>query len=157
MFSYITLGTTDPERAAHFYDAVLGVLGHHRCDTTGEGDWDDWIGWGIYEDEGRIERALWVCKPFDQARASPGNGVMIAFHASDWRQVRAFHRAALEHGGECQGPPGLRPWYNDDFYAAYVCDPDGNKLAAVCRGFTTEQESESQAPRPRAAQSKQNR
>ena len=45
-----------------------------------------------------------------------------------------FHRAALACGGTDEGAPGLRPQYNPDFYAAYVRDPDGNKLAAVCRG-----------------------
>ena len=46
------------------------------------------------------------------------------------------HEAALAHGGTSEGAPGFRPHYNVDFYAAYVRDPDGNKLAAVCRGFT---------------------
>jgi hypothetical protein len=50
--------------------------------------------------------------------------------------VQCFHAAALAHGGRCEGPPGIRLQYNPDFYAAYVRDPDGNKLAAVCRGFT---------------------
>ena len=61
---------------------------------------------------------------------------MIALQAASWAQVEQFHRAALANGGSCEGPPGLRPQYNADFYAAYVRDPDGHKLAAVCRGFT---------------------
>jgi predicted lactoylglutathione lyase len=63
---------------------------------------------------------------------------MIAFKAGSWRTVREFHEAALQHGGSSEGVPGLRLHYNPDFYAAYVRDPDGNKLAAVCRGFTRE-------------------
>jgi hypothetical protein len=55
--------------------------------------------------------------------------------------VEAFHAAALTHGGISEGAPGLRFQYNPDFYAAYVRDPDGNKLAVVCRGFTHPQES----------------
>jgi hypothetical protein len=51
-------------------------------------------------------------------------------------QVDDFHAAALANGGTSEGAPGLRPQYNPDFYAAYVRDPDGNKLAVVCRGFT---------------------
>lgn len=46
MFTYVTLGTTDLERSARFYDAVLGALGLTRCDTSAEQDWDGWIGWG---------------------------------------------------------------------------------------------------------------
>ena len=64
---------------------------------------------------------------------------MIAFKASSWQAVDDFHAAALKHGGASEGLPGLRLQYNSDFYAAYVRDPDGNKLAAVCRGFTKSQ------------------
>jgi predicted lactoylglutathione lyase len=61
---------------------------------------------------------------------------MIAFRARSWNEVDTFHDTALAHGGRSEGAPGLRPHYSPDFYAAYVRDPDGNKLAAVCRGFT---------------------
>lgn len=136
MFTYICLGSNDLERSAGFYDAALGALGLQRCDTSGEENWDGWLGWGTYEEDGAREIALWVCQPFDGRCASVGNGVMVALRASSWNQVDAFHAAALASGGGCEGPPGLRPQYNPDFYAAYVRDPDGNKLAAVCRGFT---------------------
>ena len=88
---------------------------------------------GLYNDEGREELALWLCPPFDGAPASPGNGVMVAFTAATRAQVDAFHAAALAAGGTSEGEPGVRPQYNADFYAAYVRDPDGNKLAAVHR------------------------
>jgi predicted lactoylglutathione lyase len=61
---------------------------------------------------------------------------MIVFQAASWQQVDAFFAAAIANGGQSEGEPGLRPQYNADFYAAYVRDPDGNKLAAVCRGST---------------------
>jgi catechol 2,3-dioxygenase-like lactoylglutathione lyase family enzyme len=140
MFTYVTLGSNDLERSGRFYDAILGALGLSRCDTSGEPDWEDWIGWGTYEAGGAREIALWVCRPFDGAPAAAGNGVMVALAASRWQQVDAFHAMALQHGGQSDGAPGLRPQYNPDFYAAYVRDPDGNKLAAVCRGFTTRDE-----------------
>jgi predicted lactoylglutathione lyase len=62
---------------------------------------------------------------------------MVAFSAGSWAAVEQFHAAALATGGSCDGPPGIRPHYGADFYAAYVRDPDGNKLAAVCRGHTS--------------------
>lgn len=136
MFTYVCLGTNQLERAKLFYDAVLGTLGLERCDISGESDWEDWAGWGTYSDAGKLELALWVCKPYNGAPATPGNGTMIAFKARCWREVEAFYAAALAQGGSSEGAPGLRPQYNPDFYAAYVRDLDGNKLAVVCRGFT---------------------
>jgi predicted lactoylglutathione lyase len=65
---------------------------------------------------------------------------MVALHAESWPQVDAFFAAAIAHGGRSEGEPGLRLQYNPDFYAAYVRDPDGNKLAVVCRGRTKPQE-----------------
>jgi catechol 2,3-dioxygenase-like lactoylglutathione lyase family enzyme len=136
MFTYVTLGSNDLARSAQFYDAVLAPLGLARCDTSGEADWDGWLGWGSYGEAGARELALWVCRPFDGAPASAGNGVMVALRATSWQAVQGFHAAALAHGGSSEGAPALRPRYNPDFYAAYVRDPDGHKLAAVCRGHT---------------------
>lgn len=134
MFSYLCLGTNDMARAIRFYDAVMAVLGHHRCDTSGEAGWEDWAGWGVYDQQGAVQDALWVCRPFDGRAAMPGNGVMVALRATSWQQVQDFHATALAHGGTSEGAPGLRTQYNPDFYAAYVRDPDGNKLAVICRG-----------------------
>jgi catechol 2,3-dioxygenase-like lactoylglutathione lyase family enzyme len=139
MFSYASLGTNDLKRAARFYDATMATLGYARCDVSGEPNWDGWIGWGTYEQHGATELALWVCRPFDGKPATVGNGTMVALVAKSWRQVDAFHAAALVNGGMSDGAPGLRPHYQPDFYAAYVRDPDGNKLAVVCRGFTAPQ------------------
>jgi catechol 2,3-dioxygenase-like lactoylglutathione lyase family enzyme len=136
MFTYLYLGTNDLGRAIDFYDAALSAFGHKRC-VTGDPEWDRIsAGWGLYEENGLQELALWVGKPFDLRPASAGNGSMVAFKARSWKEVDDFHAAALAHGGTCEGAPGLRPQYNADFYAAYVRDLDGNKLAAVCRGIT---------------------
>jgi predicted lactoylglutathione lyase len=62
---------------------------------------------------------------------------MVALWGKTWREVDDFHATALAHGGISEGTPGLCLNYNPDFYAAYVRDPDGNKLAVVCRGFTS--------------------
>jgi catechol 2,3-dioxygenase-like lactoylglutathione lyase family enzyme len=136
MLSYVYLGTNDLDRARVFYDAVLGALGMQRC-VTNDSAWDAIsAGWGIYEDDGVKELAVWVGTPFDGRAAASGSGIMVAFSAQSWSAVNEFHSAALANGGSSEGVPGLRLQYNPDFYAAYVRDPDGNKLAAVCRGFT---------------------
>lgn len=131
MFTYVMLGSNDLPRAARFYDAVLAALGHTRC-SAGD-DTEGLIGWGRYADDGRQELALWLGAPFDGRTATAGNGTMVALGAVSRAQVDAFHAAALRHGGRSEGAPGLRPHYGPDFYVAYVRDPDGNKLAAVCR------------------------
>jgi catechol 2,3-dioxygenase-like lactoylglutathione lyase family enzyme len=141
LFAYICLGSNNLERSAGFYDATMAVLGYRRCVTDGESgtSWADWIGWGLYEQEGAVQDALWICKPYDGAPATVSNGGMVALWAKDWASVDEFHAKALAHGGVSEGAPGLRLAYNPDFYACYVRDPDGNKLAVVCRGFTSPQ------------------
>jgi catechol 2,3-dioxygenase-like lactoylglutathione lyase family enzyme len=135
MLTYVYFGTNDLAKACAFYDAVLKPLGMPRC-VTGDPEWDRVAaGWGVYEDGGLRELGFWVGQPFDQKAATVGNGSMVAFRARSWKAVDEFHAAALAHGGVCDGPPGLRLHYAPDFYAAYVRDPDGNKVAAVCRGL----------------------
>ena len=94
MFAYICLGSNDLERSAAFYDATLGALGYSRCDTSAESEtsWSGWIGWGLYEKEGAVQDALWVCKPFNGAPASVGNGSMVALWAKTGRQSMRFTR-----------------------------------------------------------------
>ncbi|MDP9065436.1 MAG: VOC family protein [Pseudomonadota bacterium] len=139
MFTYICLGSDDLDRSIRFYDPTMGALGLPRV-STGDAELDrTWAGWGLYKHDGANEIALWVCNPFDGNAATAGNGTMIALKAKSWEEVENFHAAAVAFGGTSDGRPGLRPQYNPDFYAAYVRDPDGNKLAAVCRGFTAPQ------------------
>jgi catechol 2,3-dioxygenase-like lactoylglutathione lyase family enzyme len=126
MFSYISLGTADLARAVAFYDAALAPLGHARIfdyDSAGTS-----AAWGL-DDPGPH---LWVTEPFDRQPPTAGNGVMVSFLAPTRAAVDAFHAAALANGGRNEGSPGLRPHYGPNFYAAYVRDPDGNKLNAVC-------------------------
>jgi len=139
MLSYVYFGTNNLDNAIDFYNAALAPLGMERC-VTGDAEWDRIAaGWGIYEDDGARELAFWIGKPYDQQCASMGNGSMVAFSARSWKAIDNFHAAALVHGGVCDGAPGLRLHYAPDFYAAYVRDLDGNKVAAVCRGFTEPQ------------------
>jgi catechol 2,3-dioxygenase-like lactoylglutathione lyase family enzyme len=132
VFTYVCLGTGDLERAARFYDAALGALGHARCDTSAETGFEGWIGWGLYEERGGRQVALWLCPPFDGRAATVGNGTMVAFQASTWDEVDAFHAAALAAGAKDNGAPGLRPQYHASYYGAFVLDPDGNNIEAVC-------------------------
>ncbi|QLG94721.1 VOC family protein [Pseudomonas yamanorum] len=138
MFNYVCLGTSDLEAAIRLYDAMLSPLGLERCVTEATPDWQGWAGWGVYEQSGGSEHALWVCKPFNGEPASSGNGTMVALVAHSWEAVRAFYDQAMLHGGKCEGVPGLRRHYHSDFYAAYIRDLDGNKVAAICRGFTAQ-------------------
>ncbi|MGE0725819.1 MAG: VOC family protein, partial [Alphaproteobacteria bacterium] len=76
---------------------------------------------------------FWIGLPHDRRPASAGNGVHVCFAAPDRAAVDAFHRAALAAGGADDGAPGLRPEYHQDYYGAFVRDPDGNKIEAVFR------------------------
>jgi catechol 2,3-dioxygenase-like lactoylglutathione lyase family enzyme len=124
MISYSTLGTNDMQRSIGFYDPVLGALGGARTTTS-----DTWTGYGRKGDRGMF----FLTRPFNREAASSGNGTMLAILAEDRAAVDAFHAAALAHGGVCEGPPGVREGMNPVFYAAYVRDPDGNKLCAYVR------------------------
>jgi predicted lactoylglutathione lyase len=123
MLLYVTLGTNDIDQARHFYDVVLPVLGYRRQRYS-----EEEIG---YAADGDIRCRLWIVTPFNRRRASNGNGTMIALAAETRADVDAFYRAAIAAGGVSEGEPGLRP-FHANFYAAYVRDPDGNKLSAVC-------------------------
>jgi catechol 2,3-dioxygenase-like lactoylglutathione lyase family enzyme len=119
--SHVSLGTNDYPRAKRFYDAVLGAL-EMRCVM----EFDEGAGFG------RELPEFWIQLPFDGAAANPGNGTHVCFNALSEAQVRAFHAKALELGGEDEGKPGLRKEYSDSYYAAFVRDPDGNKIEAMC-------------------------
>lgn len=123
MLLYVTLGSNDLERAQLFYDAALGPLGLTRRRRD-----DLEIG---YASESDTRCRLWVVTPHNRKAATIGNGSMVALEAQSRAMVDAFYAAALAHGGTDEGAPGLRP-FHANFYAAFVRDPDGNKLSAVC-------------------------
>ncbi|GJL83383.1 MAG: lactoylglutathione lyase [marine bacterium B5-7] len=123
-FSHITLGTNDPARATRFYDAVLKPLGFSRMPKPADKP-------PCYAKNAEIP-FLYLYKPYDGRPATWGNGTHIAFLAETRDEVDNFYVAALDRGGIDEGPPGLRADYGPDYYAAYVRDPDGNKLQAVC-------------------------
>jgi len=120
MLSHVSLGTNDADRTAAFYDPVLAVLGIRKlCERDGSVDY------GVAKTIFSLE------KPGDGQPARVGNGVHIAFDAGTRAQVDEFYRVALANGGTDAGAPGLRPEYDANYYAAFVRDPDGNKIEAV--------------------------
>ncbi|MCB8878721.1 VOC family protein [Acidisoma cellulosilytica] len=121
---YTTIGVTDLERSARFYDAVFATLGYHRSRESDA----DFVAWGPTYEGGA---GFWICKPFDGQPPSVGNGTMVALRGRSEAQVQAFYKAALLHGGKDEGAPGTREAYGPSFYVGYVRDPDGNKLACV--------------------------
>ncbi len=118
MIGYVTLGTSDIERAAKFYDAIAGEMGVGRMMEGA-----NYIAWGAPKGAAGIA----VMKPFDGNAASVGNGVMVALDAKDRGHVDRLYALALSNGGTDEGAPGVR---GGGFYAAYFRDPDGNKLNA---------------------------
>jgi catechol 2,3-dioxygenase-like lactoylglutathione lyase family enzyme len=122
LIGYATLGTNDLDRAARFYDRLLGELGAKRILTT-----DRSIFWSAAPNR----PALSVVKPHDGKPASVGNGTMVALAVKDPAQVDQLHALALELGGTDEGAPGPR---GSSFYGGYFRDLDGNKLNFFCMG-----------------------
>lgn len=123
MIGYVTLGTSDLERGAKFYDAIAAEMGTARMM-----EWDGAIAWGTPDGGAGIG----LTRPFDGQPATVGNGVMVALEAKDKAQVDRLYAIALAHGGSDEGAPGPRG--DGGFYAAYFRDPDGNKLNAFVMG-----------------------
>ncbi len=120
MIGYVTLGTNNYDKAAKFYDQLLGLVGAKRVMES-----DTFIAWSTSE----AAPALSIIKPFDGKRATVGNGVMVAIAMNSTDKVDAFYKTAMALGGTDEGKPGLR---GGNFYAAYFRDLDGNKLNAFC-------------------------
>ena len=127
VISHITIGHGNLARDRLFYLACLAALGY--VEIPEEGDFDS-AGFGIADCELPV---VYIQPTYDGRATTWGNGVHSAFIAPSRQAVSDFHRAALDSGGSCDGPPGLRPHYSEHYYAAYVRDPSGNKLQAVCR------------------------
>jgi len=120
MIDHITFGVSNFARSCAFYDGAFRPLGvsrivnfRERTDVAGYGDNRPWF-WIVAED--------------------PTRGKLhLALTAASRSIVDAFHAAALAAGGRDNGAPGLRPHYDADYYGAFVFDPDGNNIEAVCR------------------------
>jgi catechol 2,3-dioxygenase-like lactoylglutathione lyase family enzyme len=129
MLDHVSLGVTDIDRSRRFYDAALRPLGLVRIVDFGEGRGSDYgASPGSTGVEFTITREAEVRTPIP--------GAHICFRAPDRAAVDAFHAAALACGGRDDGAPGLRPHYHADYYGAFVLDPDGHRVEAVCHAPT---------------------
>jgi catechol 2,3-dioxygenase-like lactoylglutathione lyase family enzyme len=120
MLHHLSIAVADLERAATFYDAVLEPLGYTRVFAD-----DEAVGYGYPSGDDKL------CLKLAAHVTVPGHGFHLAFAAAEPDQVHRFHAAALRHGGRCNGLPGPRPEYGDQYYAAFVVDPDGYRIEAV--------------------------
>jgi catechol 2,3-dioxygenase-like lactoylglutathione lyase family enzyme len=122
MLDHIGIGVTDYEKAKAFYDQALAPLGMRRVMevTAAQTGNSDAAGYGK-------DRPIFWFGPTD--KVSP---VHVAFTVPDRATVDAYYKAALAAGGEDNGGPGLRPHYHANYYGAFVRDPDGHNIEAVC-------------------------
>jgi catechol 2,3-dioxygenase-like lactoylglutathione lyase family enzyme len=116
-FDHLGFNVKDFARSRAFYSAALAPLG---IGVQMEGD-----GYAGLGEKGKPE--LWIT----DGGPAPSR-VHIAFRARDRAQVRAFYEAAIAAGGKDNGAPGLRPQYHANYYGAFVIDPDGHNVEAVC-------------------------
>ena len=123
MIGYVTVGSNDLEKSRSFYDALMPVLGAGRIMEFG----DNFTMYGT----GMNRPGFAVCKPYDGNAATVGNGNMTSIACESRAKVDELYAKALELGGSCEGPPGVRGEEGANaFYGAYFRDLDGNKLAA---------------------------
>ena len=123
MIGYVAVGSNDLEKSRAFYDALMPVIGAGRIMEFG----DNFTMYGT----GLGKPGLAVCKPHDGNAATAGNGNMASIACDSRARVDALYAKAMELGGSCEGPPGVRGEEGPQaFYGAYFRDPDGNKLAA---------------------------
>ncbi|WP_419896033.1 VOC family protein [Roseomonas sp. USHLN139] len=128
MLNHVMVGSNDIERSKRFYDAVLGTLGAGEPVRNTAASGHQRL---FYRHAGS---SFGVSQPIDNAPATAGNGSTIGFKCDSPEQLKAFHDAAVAHGGtSIEEPPGPRESPMGTIHLAYVRDPDGNKLCAVHR------------------------
>jgi len=120
LIDHISIAVHDLQAAERFYTVLLGTLG-----MTKLREWPTSIGYGKKHPE------FWLNLRADMARVPDDSGVHICLRARETAAVDTFHAAALAGGGTSDGAPGLRPQYYENYYAAFIRDPDGNRIEAV--------------------------
>ena len=125
MIDHVSIPVADLQRATSFYDPVLATLGLvRRKERPGA------VGYGPLS---RRAPVFWLLSEAHEGRARPGIGLHISLKAPTRDSVDAFFETAIARGGRDAGKPGPRPQYTQPFYGAFVIDPDGFKVEAVCR------------------------
>jgi catechol 2,3-dioxygenase-like lactoylglutathione lyase family enzyme len=120
MIDHVSVAVRDLAKAARFYEAVLATLDIGKLETR-----QATIGFGKTYPE------FWINLRPDMAAVEADSGSHICFRAREPAIVDAFHAAALASGGASDGVPGLRPHHGEGYYAAFIRDPDGNRVEAV--------------------------
>ena len=125
MLDHLGYNVSDMARSKAFYAAVLGALGYRITRDFGVA-----VGFAVTEGAGKSSDAageFWI------VQGEPSKpGIHVAFSAATRSLVDAFHKAALAAGGTDNGAPGLRPQYHEHYYGAFIHDPDGYNIEAVC-------------------------
>jgi catechol 2,3-dioxygenase-like lactoylglutathione lyase family enzyme len=121
IFTHVVLGANDLAKSSRFYDATLATLGIKNLGPFGEN--------GVLY--GKDAPEFLVTKPANGKPASFANGGTLGFVAQSRDAVHEFHKAGLANGGTCEGEPGPRT-FTPTAYAAYLRDPDGNKICTYC-------------------------
>ena len=121
MIDHVSIAVRDLKAGARFYEPLLATLG-----MTELREWPDAaIGYGKKYPE------FWINQRKGKAPIAADSGVHICLRAPSSAAVDAFHAAALAAGGVSDGAPGFRPHYHESYYAAFIRDPDGNRIEAV--------------------------
>ena len=118
MYDHIGLRVADLDASVRFYTAALAPLGFELCSRDDSG-----AGFGP-----KGAPALWL----HLHKSKPGTGAHVAFRASDPAAIQKFHAEGLKAGGRDNGGAGPRADYSPTYYAAFLIDPDGNNVEAVC-------------------------
>ena len=121
MIDHVSAAVRDLAKAEAFYTALLAPLGMTKL--------REWPGAAI--GFGKKYPEFWINRRHAMDRVADDGGVHICLRAPDTKAVEAFHAAAVTSGGASDGAPGLRRQYHDDYYAAFIRDPDGNRIEAV--------------------------
>ncbi len=121
IFTHVCVGTNDLEKSRAFYDAALAPLGINNLGAFGENGFL----YGVDAPE------FLILKPGDGEPATHANGGTIGFASATRTAVHEFHAAGMANGGTCEGEPGPRT-FTETSYAAYLRDPDGNKITSYC-------------------------
>ena len=124
MLDHVSITVSDIDAAERFYDAIMSALNVVKVGTR-----DDWIGYGERARPENPERVYISIRK--GAKPDAASGRHWCFKAAARAQVDAFWKNGLANGGGDDGAPGLRS-YHENYYAAFLRDPDGNRVEAVC-------------------------